>query len=482
MSEEILKALMQLFAIITKQGAGSTERERQYVQGFLTQQISQASVVDYLELYDGFSNSGKKTVKKRTSVLDSARTMGICHKINKTLTQKQKVVVLIRLLELVKSDGKHSRLRMQIIDTVSDVFKITSDEHKTIESFVLKKRLVSIKGNNILLVNNKSNGQASSDDMGHIQSKYLNGVMGILNVKSVNMYFVKYLGIDDIHLNGFAIKAEQVYLFAYGSIIKLQKGDPIFYSDVISYFLSEDKISPLSFNAKNISYSFPSGETGLVNVNLSEGTGKLVGIMGASGAGKSTLLNILTGMEKPSNGTITINDLNIHTQKKQLEGVIGYVAQDDLLFEELTVFQNLYYNAKLCFDDLPDNEINKKVLNTLDNLGLLEIKHLKVGTVLNKKISGGQRKRLNIALELIREPAVMFLDEPTSGLSSRDSENVMDLLKELSLKGKLVFVVIHQPSSEIYKMFDRMLILDTGGYPIYYGNPIEAVMYFKRKT
>jgi energy-coupling factor transporter ATP-binding protein EcfA2 len=105
-----------------------------------------------------------------------------------------------------------------------------------------------------------------------------------------------------------------------------------------------------------------------------------------------------------------------------------------------------------------------------------------VGNPLEKTISGGQRKRLNIALELIREPAVLFLDEPTSGLSSRDSENVIDLLKELSLKGKLIYVVIHQPSSDIYKMFDKMIIMDTGGYPAYYGPPVEAVTYFKKST
>ena len=110
------------------------------------------------------------------------------------------------------------------------------------------------------------------------------------------------------------------------------------------------------------------------------------------------------------------------------------------------------------------------------------IRILKVVYPLNRIISGGQRKRLNISIKLIREPSVLFVDEPTSGLSSTDSENVMDLLKELSLKGKLIFVVIHQPSSDIYKMFDKIFILDVGGYPIYYGNPIEAVMYFKRVT
>jgi energy-coupling factor transporter ATP-binding protein EcfA2 len=118
----------------------------------------------------------------------------------------------------------------------------------------------------------------------------------------------------------------------------------------------------------------------------------------------------------------------------------------------------------------------------LHNLGLYDIKDIQVGTPLNKKISGGQRKRLNIALELIREPAILFLDEPTSGLSSKDSENIMDLLKDLTLKGKLVFVVIHQPSSDIFKMFDNLLILDTGGYLIYNGNPVDSIMYFKSRV
>ena len=201
--------------------------------------------------------------------------------------------------------------------------------------------------------------------------------------------------------------------------------------------------------------------------------------MGGSGAGKSTLLNVLNGVEIPSAGQVLINGKNIHVEKKFVEGVIGHVTQDDLLIEELTVYQNLFYNAKLCFGNLTDDEIAKKCHSLLADLGLTETKDLKVGSPLEKTISGGQRKRLNIGLELIREPSVLYVDEPTSGLSSRDSENIMDLLKELSLKGKLIFVVIHQPSSDIFKMFDKLKILDVGGYPIYYGNPVDAVSYFK---
>ena len=139
----------------------------------------------------------------------------------------------------------------------------------------------------------------------------------------------------------------------------------------------------------------------------------------------------------------------------------------------------LYYAAQLCFGQHTKEEITELAERTITQLGLSEIKNLKVGSPLDKTISGGQRKRVNIGLELLREPTILFVDEPTSGLSSRDSENIMDLLKELSLRGKMVFVVIHQPSSDIFKMFDTLIILDVGGFQIYYGNPIESVLYFR---
>ena len=122
------------------------------------------------------------------------------------------------------------------------------------------------------------------------------------------------------------------------------------------------------------------------------------------------------------------------------------------------------------------------VNKTLIDLDLEETSDLKVGNPLKKIISGGQRKRVNIALELLREPTILFVDEPTSGLSSVDSEIVMSLLKEQTYKGKLVIVNIHQPSSDLYKMFDKIMIIDKGGYQIYYGYPTDAIVYFRSHT
>lgn len=206
-------------------------------------------------------------------------------------------------------------------------------------------------------------------------------------------------------------------------------------------------------------------------------SGELLAIMGGSGTGKTTLLSLLNGSIKPQQGTITINGHDI--SEPATKDLIGFVPQDDLLIEELTVYQNLWFTARLCFEGMSEKDLDYRVMKTLKDLGLDAIKHLKVGSAINKYISGGQRKRLNIALELIREPSVLFLDEPTSGLSSADTEKVINLLKEQTFKGKLIIVNIHQPSSDVYKLFDRLWLLDRGGYPVFDGNPIDAITYFK---
>ena len=485
MSEEILKALTQLFAIISKQDGGATENERGFVINFFQQELDQDSIKEYLELYDTYSGytkqgpSAEEEKNKLTSVKDSVKTLGICKKINKTLTQKQKVVVLSKLLELVNSDKNLSSQGMEIINTVSTVFNIAQDEYKLIESFVISDNPDVLDFADILIVDDLPEQPAGLSKRAHA---HIEGHLVFMRIRSVDMYFTKYLGDESNVLNGFIMQSNKIYLFSHGSTIKTQAGDALYYSDLVAHFNEEIKTTRLSFNAQVEEFKFPNGAIGLRDVMITEGPGKLIGIMGASGAGKTTLLLTLAGLEQPSRGEILINGFDINKNKESIQGVIGFVSQDDLLIEELTVYQNLFYNAKLCFANFTEEQLHQRVIATLENLGLDQRKDLIVGSVLDKKISGGQRKRLNIALELIREPAVLFLDEPTSGLSSRDSENVIDLLKELSLKGKLIFVVIHQPSSDIYKMFDKMVIMDTGGYQAYYGTPVEAVTYFKKAT
>lgn len=490
MSERILKALMQLFAIIARvdeqedtdapvtKGAG-----RKIVEELLWQELNAADVQSYLDFFDEFlisyqGKSKKKDGKRKRTSVHSVKVLRICTQINKELAQKQKIIVLFRIFEFITANEFVHQQELEFAETVADTFNISLEEYKEIHAFVKDDLSVTRDEENLLFVTNKE--ESTHTKSKHIFSPNLSGEVRVINIKSVNVYFLKYLGSSDLNLNGQSILPGRHIILNNGSSIRSSKVKPIYYSDIIGKYLSDKTKAKVVFKATNVEYEFKSGKLGLHDFNFCEESGKLLGIMGGSGAGKSTLLNILNGNYTPSRGAVTINDIDIHHQKDQIEGVIGYVSQDDLLIEELTVFENLYFNAKLCFGNLNDKQIAKRVLSMLKSLGLYGTKDLKVGNPLDKTISGGQRKRLNIALELIREPAVLFVDEPTSGLSSRDSENIMDLLKELGLKGKLVFVVIHQPSSDIFKMFDKLLILDQGGYPIYNGNPVDAVIYFKQ--
>jgi ABC-type multidrug transport system ATPase subunit len=471
---------MQLFALIVRQDDGVLTSERDYVERFLNQQLNQDAAGKYLELFDEYSTHENKNIKNEptlTPVSDSVRILKICLKINESLTQKQKVVVLLRLLELVNAHPKSTYQRMSIIKTVADVFKLPKEEYQSIWNFVWTRTPEGYDFKDVLVICSEPLEYVNAKTL---KTEELDGYIVVLKVRSVDLYFLRYTGNESIFLNGLELNNRHISLFANGSTIRLSKSKPIYFSDVVMHFVADTITEKISFEVENVDYHFSDGTVGLHNISFSENHGKLIGIMGASGSGKTTLLNVLCGLEKPSGGTVCINGIDLHAENEKLEGVIGYIPQDDLLIEELTVFQNLYYNARLCFRDKTKVELMYLVSKILKNLGLYDKKDLKVGSFLNKTISGGQRKRLNIALELLREPSILFVDEPTSGLSSNDSENVMDLLSELALKGKQVFVVIHQPSSDIYKMFDKMLILDTGGYMIYYGNPMEAIMYFKR--
>ena len=482
MSERILRALMQMFAIIAKVD-GINNTGRQIVQSFLKQQLNLEQVETYLKIFDEYLESHQNASKKkegaakRTS-LNSVKVLRICTQINQELEQPQKVIVLIRLLEFIYSSNEISDQEFEFVTTVADTFNIPNEEFLLLKSFIEDNLEVIPNNSNILVINNQENGYQNQSK--HVYCETMQEDVRIVQIESVSMYALRIYGNLELQLNGQGISRERVHIFTPGSSIRSSKVKPIYYSDIIGRFLSDESQARITFEVKNLEYKFKGGKLGLRDVNINEESGKLIGIMGGSGAGKSTLLNVLNGMETPSGGSVKINGKNIHTERKEIEGVIGHVSQDDLLIEELTVYENLFYNAKLCFGNLSDDEIAKNCNALLASLGLSETRHLKVGSPLEKTISGGQRKRLNISLELIREPSVLFVDEPTSGLSSRDSENIMDLLKELALKGKLIFVVIHQPSSDIYKMFDKLMILDVGGYPIYYGNPVDAVSYFKR--
>ena len=385
------------------------------------------------------------------------------------MNHHERFLVFVRLVEFVFTNKEQKEQDLEFLYTVADAFHMDEKTRMAIIHFVHSKEIES--SDYFFCMKN-----SEANEHSHLPS----GELIFFRIPEENLFFFRYLGNDELKLNGSSITPNSVYAFSSGSSIRGAKSKPVFYSDVLHAFLASEHLDGIDFLCNAISHQFPNGKKALETLRFRASSGNLIGIMGGSGSGKSTLLNILNGNTRPKYGDVQINGKSIFNKKESLKHLMGYVSQDDILIEELTVFQNLYFNAQLLFKGKSKLELQKLVLRTLQDVGLSDCKDLRVGNVLDKTISGGQRKRLNIALELMREPEVLFVDEPTSGLSSRDSENIMDLLKELTLRGKLIFVVIHQPSSDIFNLFDQLLLLDQGGMPIYYGNPIDSILYFKK--
>ncbi|MCK4750912.1 MAG: ATP-binding cassette domain-containing protein, partial [Bacteroidales bacterium] len=483
MKETVLNALLQLFAIIANVSEdGVSFKARSIVKTFLRQHLKTNLINKYLVVFDHYLEIhhphlfGGGILQTKQTLSDSAKLKRIAIEINRSLLQREKFVVFLRLVEFINEDDVMTDKELTFISVVADSFNISQSEHDNTKAFVLNA-CNDIEKDKILVLDNKATPFIRG--IRHIKEKGLEGRMAFLHHASTDTFVVRYLGNMNLFLNGQNIIPERIELMENGSLITGPRISPVYYSDISRKFHHTEEAPKIFFVAEHIEYKFKNSTKGIKKFSFSKESGNLIGVMGGSGAGKSTLLNILCGKLKPQGGRITINGIDIHQEKSKTEGIIGFVPQDDLLIEDLTVFRNLYLNAKLCLSNYSNTEILRKIHQILADLDLDDIKHLKVGNPLKKFISGGQRKRLNIALELIREPAVLFVDEPTSGLSSMGSEKVMLLLKEQALKGRLVIVNIHQPYSDIYKLFDRFLILDKEGHVIYKGNPIDAITYFK---
>jgi len=454
MTDIILSSFISLFALFGKEEQIDEERAKAMLISYLRHQFGIRNIDTYLDLYSDMRMAYEMT--EGLNIKDAVTS--ICSSLHGNILTSEEALLLLRLMEFCGSKEAETH---KIFKAMAEEFNIPKEQLKDFTYFV--------------------NAKSSEHVIIHRFGGF-DGQLKTLLEPITGLLIFTYSGEDTVLLNDVPVLSGSFQVWLQSSVLKKQNGKPVYYSTIIKKHQQKlgkntDNEQMVEFCGRDINFRFPNSNNGMHDLSFSLHSGELLAIMGGSGTGKTTLLSLLNGNLKPQEGTITINGHNI--EEPAAKALIGFVPQDDLLIEELTVYENLWFTAKFCFEGMSDEELNDRVLKTLKDLGLDAAKDLKVGSAINKYISGGQRKRLNIALELIREPAVLFLDEPTSGLSSADTEKVINLLKEQTLKGKLIVVNIHQPSSDVYKLFDRLWLLDRGGYPVFDGNPIEAITYFK---
>ena len=303
------------------------------------------------------------------------------------------------------------------------------------------------KGDSLIIGRNSSCDQVIAEPMvsaRHAKIKWVTNGAIIEDLGSSNGTFV----------NG--VKIDQPTLIKAGDIIGL--GSYTF--TLGGNKLEQDKKKPgYSLEARGICVQIK--EKKLIHgVSFTLLAGEFAALMGPSGAGKTTLLNALNGYTPPAQGDVLLNNYDLYAHFDQFRNVLGYVPQDDVIHRELTVFEALWYSARLRLPpDYDDHEIEQRIKQVIAQLGLEGTENVLIGSPEKKGISGGQRKRVNLAMELLTDPKVLFLDEPTSGLSSEDTLQVMKVLRKLADDGRTIILTIHQPSLEAYQLLDHLVLM-----------------------
>jgi len=489
MTEPTLKQIIKLFSVFCQFDFNQPMNLiKLLIKEFITKHTKEIHIDPFLNMFDFYISQGAGKEKKfyKNLTLNAVKAIGLINSINKHLDNKEKYWVLIQLFKMLKLKKHILDEEFDFVETVAISFKIKETEFYNLKHFILNNWEDIPDKQNILIINNQKPNY--SEPIKHIYRENLSGFLCILFIRSINQYLFYYKGKAQLFLNEHAIVPNSIYALDKGNSISSFKMGlhnlklrPIYYTEIGMEFFKDENFKKIILELNDVEYGYNNSDEGIKPFKFSTESFLLVGIIGSSGAGKTTLLNILNGNLKPQKGKVFINGYDLHdpAMQKKLKGLIGYVPQDDLLIEELTVYQNLYYNAKLCFYNKSKSEIDATVIKMLQDLELYHIKSLKVGDETNQIISGGQRKRLNIGIELMREPAILLIDEPTSGLSSMDSIKIINILREQTFKGKLVIVNIHQPSSNLFRLLDQLIVIDKGGYIAYIGDPLESFVYFK---
>ncbi|NWJ00364.1 ABCG5 protein, partial [Crypturellus undulatus] len=216
----------------------------------------------------------------------------------------------------------------------------------------------------------------------------------------------------------------------------------------------------------------------LKDVSFHVESGQIMGILGNSGSGKTTLLDAVAGRLEHKDsffGEVYVNGRQL--KKEQFKDCFSYVPQNDTLLSFLTVQESLTYTALLARQKCSSNFIKKKVEAVMAELSLSHIADQIIGSHIFVGISGGERRRVSIAAQLLQDPKVMLLDEPTTGLDSLTANQIVSLLSELAHRDRIVIITIHQPRSELLKLFDKVAIMSFGEM-VFYGKPMEMITFF----
>lgn len=414
---------------------------RDYVPDKLHEEFSKL----FVDMLHEYYAAGK--LKKISS--NSVKIISCCENIKNQFSKKQRIMLLLQLLQIFESKTFYSK-------ETDDYMELAADSMEIDSSLFYLMRLIT---------------RNRFTEAGSEYAIEVSKGMWCCKLRHEELMVVKCVR-GKHYLNDRLMNNDSVFELQRGMKIVSEHGKQWHYYEIRKLFVTQHsetsclQVSEISVTIGNRIILHP------LSFNLNKGS--LCAIAGRSGSGKSTLLQVLAGNIKVDSGHIVYNNYD------QAHGTAGFVEQQEHFIPEFTVYQLMHDRSRILQATQKDFEIDKSDIDRiLKTTGLFEQRNQRAGDANKSQLSGGQRKRLAIALELLRNQSLMLIDEPTSGLSSGDAREIMSLLRQIADNGKTIIVSLHQPEFDVLHLSDHLLILDSGGYQVYFGKTIDAAGYFR---
>lgn len=488
MNTSVTKSLIRLIAIYASTLKGTDKQE--VISSLISRLQAFITDIDQSALLNLSVEMSNKMAENNTTKEELIHE--IAENMKSSSGEEDQLMFLLILLYLTRYFEDFGKAIL--VEKIANIFGIDEDNFLRYKLFVTTEDPLAISSPEYIVFSSETDDQSEKLEGRWIEGRELpqlknisylsvnnfRGKLLIMYVKSIQSFIIRC--IENNHTDkAKGILNECSFLIVRpGTSVKFNGESILTYSDIKQKYIQQNAQRIITLSVNNIKYTPTEHNRNIHNLYALEQTGNLVGIVGKEGVGKSTLLKLLAGYLLPDHGHIEINGYDLRKNRYLLKDIIGFVPEEDLLFDELTVFDNLWMTARLYYSNLTHHEIRQKIERLLADLSLTDIKDVVVGNVLDKNIQPGQRRILNIALELLREPQLLLVDNALSGLSMTDSAKVIKVLHNYTLEGKLVITSISQVGSNIFGYFDKIWILDEGGYPVYTGAYSNLSVFFSQ--
>ena len=348
MRENKLKMVLRLFALVaTINFQKNFESIKKLIGYYLDDTISENKILNYERIFNFYYQLySAKLTEKREKVIAmlAVKLIRLSHELRKELFQQEKSKLVLLLFVYLKNEFIH--ITANAVNTISIILSslgIDECELEDIRNVLMQEGFPIKRKDAYLKIKNFKDKTHENIEYKWIDRDQLKGEFKFYFLKSIKLYLFMYNGNDELYLNGHRIITDIPYLFETGSIIHGSRIKTINYGDIHSLLSGEAIKNPVSLISKSASYKYKGSKNGIEDISLQLSSGEFVGILGASGTGKTTLLRLLNGSIVPDSGSVIINGHDIHEEQESLKGIIGYIPQEDYLIDDLTVFNNLYF-------------------------------------------------------------------------------------------------------------------------------------------